>query len=283
VTSPSTSLPLARGERPAAAAEAAPVAPSPVAAFGALMRRDLHVMRRELPFLLLRTLLQPLLLTFVLGGVLPRMGFMRGDYGAALLPGILAMSLALSAVQSVALPLVQDFGFTREIEDRLLAPIPTWLLALQKVVAGAVQGIAAGAVVLPVARVILGPVVAIDPSGLGALLLVTVLGALTFSTLGLWVGTAISPQQVGLMFSFIVSPMLIFGCAYYPWRGLDGMPLMQVGVLLDPLTYVAEGLRAAIVPGMPHMPLAAAVAALCLLTGAFWALGYRTFRRRAFG
>jgi ABC-2 type transport system permease protein len=61
------------------------------------------------------------------------------------------------------------------------------------------------------------------------------------------------------------------------------MPLMQVGVLLDPLTYVAEGLRAAIVPGMPHMPLAAAVAALCLLTAAFWALGYRTFRRRAFG
>ena len=58
----------------------------------------------------------------------------------ALLPGILAISLSLSAIQSVALPMVQDFGWTKEIEDRLLAPVPTrvrpwcsrrWLLADQ--------------------------------------------------------------------------------------------------------------------------------------------------------
>jgi ABC-2 type transport system permease protein len=247
------------------------------------MWRDLRVMRRELPFLLLRTLLQPLLFVFVFGMLLPRMGFVRGDYGAALLPGILAISLTLSAVQSVALPLVQDFGFTREIEDRLLAPIPTALLALQKVGAGAVQGIVAGAVVLPVARLMLGPIPGLTFAHVGAVLLVTVLGAVAFSTLGLWVGTAIRPQQIGLMFSFIISPMLIFGCAYYPWRGLDALPVMQVAVLVNPLTYVSEGMRGAIVPDLPHMPFAAAIGALVALTALFWTLGYRTFRRRAFG
>ena len=259
-----------------------PVAPAPLAAFASLMWRDLRVMRRELPFLLLRTLLQPILFVFVFGTLLPRMGFVRGDYGAALLPGILAMSLTLSAVQSVALPLVQDFGFTREIEDRLLAPIPTALLAAQKVVAGALQGIVAGLVVLPIARLLLGPVIGLTFADVGAVLVVTVLGAVTFSTLGLWIGTAIQPAQIGLMFSFIISPMLIFGCVYYPWRGLDAMPVMQYGVLANPLVYVAEGMRAAVVPGRPHLPLAVSVLAMCAMSALFWALGYAAFRKRAF-
>lgn len=262
--------------------ERAPAALTPLAAFAALMRRDLRVMRRDLPYLLVRTLLQPMLFTFVFGGLLPRMGFVRADYGAALLPGILAISLALSAVQSVALPLVQDFGATREIEDRLLAPIPTALLAAQKVVAGAVQGIVAGLAVLPVARLILGPVAGLTFADVGAVLAVTGLGAVTFSALGLWIGSAISPQQIGFMFSFIVSPLLIFGCAYYPWRGLDAVPAMQVAVLANPLTYVSEGMRAAVVPTMPHMPLAAALGALAALAVTFWTLGLRAFRRRAF-
>jgi ABC-2 type transport system permease protein len=259
-----------------------PVAPGAGAAFGALMRRDLRVMRRELPYLLARTLLQPLLFTFVFGALLPRMGFVRDDYGAALLPGILAVSLALSAVQSVALPLVQDFGATREIEDRLLAPIPTTLLAAQKVAAGALQGVVAGLVVLPVARLLLGPVAGLGFGNVGAVLAVTGLGALTFSALGLWVGSAISPAQIGFMFSFIVSPLLIFGCAYYPWRGLDTMPVLQVAVLANPLTYVSEGMRAAVAPARPHLPLPIALGALGVLAVTFWVLGLRSFRRRAF-
>ena len=68
------------------------------------------------------------------------------------------MSLTLSSVQSVALPMVQDFGFTREIEDRLLAPVPMQLIAIEKVVSGALQGVIAACVVLPIARLIMGPI-----------------------------------------------------------------------------------------------------------------------------
>jgi len=77
----------------------------------------------------------------VFGYLLPKMGFVRPGYTSALLPGVLAVSLALAAVQSVALPMVTDFGFSREIEDRLLAPIPSWLVALEKVVSGMIQAL----------------------------------------------------------------------------------------------------------------------------------------------
>jgi ABC-2 type transport system permease protein len=93
--------------------------------FWALFMRDVTVARRELVFFLLRTSMQPLMFTVVFGFLLPKMGFVRGDYSGALLPGLLGISLALAAVQSVALPMVADFGFTKEIEDRLLAPWTT--------------------------------------------------------------------------------------------------------------------------------------------------------------
>jgi len=253
------------------------------AVFGALMRRDLRVARRELPYFLVRTLVQPVLFIIVFGYLLPKMNFVRGDYTTALLPGVIAVSLALSAVQAVSLPMVQDFGWTREIEDRLLAPVPTPLIATEKVLAGALQGLMTALVVLPVARVIMGPIPGLTLENFIAFVSITALGALTFSGLGLLLGTAVQPQQIGLMFSIIIAPMLMFGCAYYPWRGLERVPVMQYAVLVNPLVYVAEGMRATITPDVPHMPIIAAAGGLLFFGVVFWYVGRLAFQRKAIG
>ena len=86
------------------------------------------------------------------------------------------------------------------------------------------------------------------------------------------------------MFSVIIAPMLFFGCAYYPWRGLDVVPVMKYLVLVNPMVYVAEGMRGALTPGVPHMPLAVVgVALLIVVTALFWTLGIRSFYKRAIG
>ncbi|HEU4642744.1 MAG TPA: ABC transporter permease [Gemmatimonadaceae bacterium] len=265
------------------ALRAQPRAPGTLRVFGALLLRDVVVARRELPYFLVRTTLQPLLFIVVFGYLLPRMGFVGRGYGAALLPGIIAVSLALSSVQSVALPMVQDFGFTREIEDRLLAPVPMRLVAFEKIVVGVIQGLVAAVFVLPMARLIMGPIDALTGAHLASVLLVTILGATTFSMLGLLMGTGIEPQQIGLMFSVVVAPMIFFGCAYYPWQGLSVVPVMKYAVLVNPLVYVAEGMRGALTPALPHMSLWAVVAALIAISGIFWTLGIRSFERRALG
>jgi len=251
--------------------------------FAALLRRDMRVARRELPFFLLRTTMQPLMFVIVFGYLMPKMGFMGRSYTTALLPGVLAISLAFSSIQSVALPMVQDFGWTKEIEDRLLAPVPIWLVAAEKIIAGVMQGIVSALFVLPVARLIMGPIPNLTFGHFGDVLLITVLGAAAFSAAGLYLGTAIQPQQIGLMFGVIVAPMIFFGCAYYPWQGLSAVPVMKYAVLVNPLVYVAEGMRAALTPAAPHMSLGVVVAALILITGIFWSLGMRAFMRRAVG
>jgi ABC-2 type transport system permease protein len=270
------------------AAHSAPVtvAPNQVRAssvFFALLRRDIRVARKELVFFLVRTTMQPLLFLVVFGYLLPKMNFLGKGYQTALLPGILAVSLSLSAIQSVALPMVQDFGWTKEIEDRLLAPIPTQLVAAEKIAAGVIQGFIAAAFVLPIARLVMGPIPELTLSHGGEVLLIVLLGSLAFSSLGMWLGTAIAPQQIGLMFSVIIAPMLFFGCAYYPWRGLDVVPVMKYLVLINPMVYVSEGMRGALTPAVPHMPLYIVVAALIVVAAGFWTLGMRSFYKRAIG
>lgn len=260
--------------------------PAPVPAwrvFMALFMRDVTVVRREMPVFLLRTSLQPIMLTIVFGYLLPKMGFVQKAYTAALLPGVLGISMAFASLQAVALPMVSDFGWTREIEDRLLAPVGIRMVALEKVVSGTLQGVIAALFVLPVARLIMGPIHGLSVSHFAIVVLIALLGSLAFSTFGLLLGTAITPEHIGLMFGFIVAPMIFFGCTYYPWQGLDVVPVMKYAVLVNPLVYVAEGLRASLTPSLPHMPLLMVLGGLVVISALFMVLGMRSFERRAIG
>jgi ABC-2 type transport system permease protein len=254
---------------------------SPAKVFLALLSRDARVTRRELPFFLIRTTMQPLMFIVVFGFLLPKMGFLGAQYKATLLPGILGISLTMSAIQSVALPMMQDFGWTNEIEDRLLAPIPIPLIAIEKILVGTIQGLIAGLFVLPIARLIMGPIPGLTLTHITETVAIALLGSATFSAIGLYMGTAIKPQQIGFMFSLIIAPMLFFGCAYYPWRGLDVVPVMKYAVLINPLVYVAEGLRGVLTPASPHMPLPVVVAALSAMLLIVGWLGVRSFLKRA--
>jgi len=46
------------------------------------------------------------------------------------------------------------------------------------------------------------------------------------------------------MFSLVLAPMIMFGCAYYPWSALKAFPVLQIAVLANPLVYASEGCEA---------------------------------------
>ncbi|HEX8169770.1 MAG TPA: ABC transporter permease [Thermoanaerobaculia bacterium] len=249
--------------------------------FAALLRRDALVARREVVSLLIRTALQPVLFVVVFGFVLPRIGMIPRGYGTTMIPGVAALCVAMAAMWAVAMPLITDFGYTKEIEDRLLAPVPIELIALEKVVSGIVQGLFAAAVVLPLTRLIMGRLPFVTYSHPFELLLFMILGGAAFSALGLVLGTVMQPQQISIMMSVILVPMIMFGCVYYPWGGLTKMPVLKYAVLINPLVYISEGLRAALTPDTPHMPVPIIITALVVLTAAGLVLGLRTFRKKA--
>src|SRR5262245_38472502 len=123
--------------------------------FGSVLWRDIFVTWRELLPFLLQVIVQPFFTLFIFGKVLTSMGYVGGSYTAILLPGIVALNGFLGALQNTTMPLIMDFSWTREIEDRLLAPLPIPLVAVEKILFGALRGIVAALVMVPVGFLIL--------------------------------------------------------------------------------------------------------------------------------
>src|ERR1700758_1529816 len=227
-------------------------------ALGALMLRDLVVLRKHLWEFVLRTIIQPFLLCFVFLYVFPKIGQGIGGHGAVaesafatiLVPGVVGISVMFQGVQSIALAMAQEFGFTREIEDRGQAPCPIWLGAIAQVLA------------LPFVP----------------------LSCIAMAGLGLVLGTSFEPRNIGLMFGFIILPITFLGGTYYSWTRLapvqvGGWHWLQTLVLINPLIYVNEGMRAAFTDA-PHLPLYVIYPVVLGFGAVFLAIGLPNFRRR---
>jgi len=249
--------------------------------FGAMLARDAHVARRNMIQLILQTFLQPLLFVFIFGRVMVGSGYMRADYKSLLLPGIIAISMVFTGIWAVAMPLIAEFQWTREIEDRLLSPINISWIAIEKVIAGMIQALVAGLVVIPMAWLVLRPGVDIRINQPVWFIAIIVLVAAFSAAGGLALGCSINQQHIGLMFGMVITPMIFFGCAYYPWSALNGFPILRWAVLINPLVYASEGLRGSLVPQFSHLPLVAVLAALLFFDVLLLLFGLRQFERKA--
>ena len=263
-------------------------------AFAGLFVRDLFVLRREFVPFLVRVCMNPLLFLFVFTVIMPHMGAgaagmtpsaaMAGaNFGTVLLPGLMAVAIMFSGIAAVALPLAQEFGITREIDDRVMCPLPVAAVAIEKIVFSALQSMVAAAIVFPLAYYVPATPVVAHVSSWPFLMAVLVLASLTSGALGLVIGTSVKPQQIGLIFGVVVMPITFLGCVYYPWAALTHMRWLQIGVLVNPIVYMSEGLRGALTTGLPHMPEWLVLVMLCVFLCLLTTLGVRGFLRRVIG
>jgi ABC-2 type transport system permease protein len=249
-------------------------------AFAALLWRDVFVTGREAVPFLLQVVLQPVFLLFVFGKVLVDLGFASAQYSTVLLPGVIALAAFLTAIQTTAFPLVIDFSYTKEIEDRLLAPLPTSLVAVEKIVFSLLRALVAAAVMFPISWWVLGTL-PVTWSDVPALVLFLVLGSLVGAAIGMTVGTFVTPNRINVVFAVVFTPLLFTGSTQYPWQSLDHLRWFQVICALNPLTYLSEALRAKMAPGVPHLPLWVCALALLGFLTVFGIASLIGFRRRA--
>jgi len=293
---PTAAPPAERPAGPAAAGVAALIAeaptPQPTLAktFGAMMAREFRVLRRNAVATFTRAVMQPLLFVFVFTYVMPKIGggVMLGGAGGGvtfstvLVPGLMASMLLMQGIMAVSFPLIMEFSWQRTIEDRALAPVPISVLATQKIVAGAVQSFLGAIIVFPIVLVVHAAGQAPHVHVTNWLLLAFILAAASLLTasLGLLLGTIMDPRKMQMLFAAILLPATMLGCVYYPWSALHHIRWLQIAVLINPMVYMSEGLRAVLTPGTGHMPLWAILLVLAGGTAIFGYLGARTFTRR---
>ncbi|HSO96298.1 MAG TPA: ABC transporter permease [Acidimicrobiia bacterium] len=263
------------------------------AAFKALLLRDMTVLRKNLKEFIPRTVLQPFLLVFVFTFVFPKIGqgigasggggAAGGSFATLLVAGVVGITILFQGIQSVALPMVQEFGYTKEIEDRVLAPMPVSMVAFAKVVSGALQGLLAALIVFPIAAVVPANPVHLHVTW-PVLLTLTPLACISGAALGLTFGTRFEPRTVPIMFGVVVIPLTFLGCVYYSWVALTpikvaGISWLKILVLVNPLVYMSEGFRAALT-NANHMSLIAVYGVLTGFAVLFLYLGINGFKKR---
>ncbi len=249
--------------------------------FGSVLRRDIVVTGKDLVAFLAQVLLQPVFFLFVFGKLLTSLGYTSSGYSNLLFPGLVALTATVTAIQAMAFPLVAEFSWTKEIEDRLLAPLPLWAVAGEKVVFATLRALVASAVMFPIGIGVLGSI-PFRADGLGLLIGVLLLGSLVGACIGMTVGTFVPPTKINIAFALIFTPLLFTGATQYPWPSLgQHLRWFQVLSAANPITYVSEGMRAALVPNIPHIPGWICLLALAGSLAIFGTLGMIGFRHRA--
>jgi len=288
------------GDAPVAESIAALITDAPVPAptlpktFGAMMAREFRVLRRNAISTFMRSVMQPLLFVFVFSYVFPKIGsgFSLGSAGAGpasgvnfstiLLPGLMASMFLMQGMFGTTMPLVMEFSWQRTIEDRALAPVPIWVLGLQKITAGAIQSFIGALIVFPIVLLVhaAGQAPSVHVTNWFLFALIMVASSTVTASLGLLLGTVMDPRKIQMVFAIVLLPATMLGCVYYPWSALHSIRWLQILVLINPMVYMSEGLRAVLTPSLGHMPLWAVLLALVGGTVVFASWGVRTFRNR---
>jgi ABC-type multidrug transport system permease subunit len=302
MTTTTTAVPVQAeaGGGPSAADIAALIAEAPVPrptllkTFNAMMAREFRVLRRNAIGTFTRAVMQPLLFVFVFAYVFPKIGggFNLGgaasatpggiNFATILVPGLMASMLLMQGIMAVTFPLVMEFSWQRTIEDRALAPVPIRVLAIQKIVAGAVQSFLGACIVFPIVLLVhaAGQAPHVHVTSWALLIVILAAASLLTAALGLLLGTAMDPRKMQMLFAVILLPATMLGCVYYPWAALHHIRWLQIAVLINPMVYMSEGLRAVLTPELGHMPMWAVLLALLGGTVVFSYLGIRTFTNR---
>ena len=272
------------------------IVPRPTLAktFAAMMAREFRVLGRNAVSTFTRAVMQPLLFVFVFSYVLPKIGggMMIGGAGAGaggsggtgsgvnfatiLVPGLMASMLLMQGIFGTTMPLVMEFSWQRTIEDRALAPVPIRVLAVQKILAGSIQSFIGACIVFPIVLFVhaAGQAPHVHVTNWALLAAILVFGSTTSAALGMLLGTLMDPRKMQMLFAVILLPLTMLGCVYYPWSALGTIRWLQIVTLINPMVYMAEGLRAVLTPSLGHMPLWAVFLALIGGTALFALLSY---------
>ena len=245
------------------------------------------------PTRLIPGLIQPLLYLFVLGSGLGASINLRpmgaalaaagntataasnpGDYRSFIFPGVVALALLFSATfAGISIVFDRQIGFFKAV---LVAPISRPAIAVGKVVAGALQSLLQGFLLL-----LLVPFLHLNVGLAAALLIIPgmVLGALAFSALGVAVAARFTSTTVfPIIINMVVMPMFFMSGAMYPLQPAPGW--MQALAHLDPVAYAVDLMRGAIL-GRDHMFFNPwlSVAVLCAMISLLTGIAIRMFSR----
>lgn len=218
-----------------------------------------------------QTLVPPVITTtlyFIIFGNLigSRIGDMHGfSYMQFIVPGLIMMAVITSAYSNVV---SSFFGakFQRNIEELLVAPVPTHVIVAGYVGGGLVRGLCVGALVTLVSLFF----VPLQVHSWGIILGTLLLTAILFSLAGLLNAIyAKTFDDISLIPTFVLTPLTYLGGVFYSLTLLP--PFWRAVSQFNPIVYMISGFRCGFL-GINDVPLTLTFGVLITFIVLFYAL-----------
>lgn len=179
-------------------------------------------------------------LYFVIFGSLigSRIGEMGGfSYMEFIVPGLIMMSIITNSYSNVSSSFFSA-KFQRNVEELLVAPVPTWVVIMGFVGGGVARALLIGIIVTTVAMLF----VDISIHNLGVIVLTLVLTATLFATAGLINAVyAKTFDDISVIPTFVLTPLTYLGGVFY---SLSLLPeFWQWVSKANPIVYMVNGFR----------------------------------------
>lgn len=246
-----------------------------------MIKRDLVIQMRHWKEFLFRVAMLPFILILIYGYVLPKIGILSTTFPNQMFPGMVGMSLLITGIHGTAVPMALDFHQSREIEDRLQAPVNVTYIALAKMIVGVIEAWVGAFLVLPISLIFMGSHLKfqMDVKQWLLFILIFLMASVTSATFGLLVGTIIKPMQIAAMFPGLLMPIIFTGAIFFSWDRLSVVPVFKYLILINPLVYINEALRSAFFGQSSAMPLWASIAGIIVFSLGMGWIGIRRFKK----
>ncbi|WP_114192754.1 ABC transporter permease [Edaphovirga cremea] len=226
----------------------------------------------------IQTLVPPVItmtLYFIIFGNLigSRIGEMHGfDYMQFIVPGLIMMAVITNSYANVASSFFSA-KFQRNIEELLVAPVPTHVVIAGYVGGGVARGICVGVLVTVISLFF----VPLQIHAWWVIAVTLLLTAILFSLGGLLNAVfANSFDDISLVPTFVLTPLTYLGGVFYSLTLLP--PFWQAVSKLNPIVYMISGFRYGFL-GISDVPLALTMAVLVAFIVVFYLLAWYLIER----
>lgn len=232
--------------------------------FFQLLRRDLLIFKRDYWSKFLDMFIIFATNVIVFGYFMPGEG-LSTQYGAFLLIAAIGSFGLIEIVGKVALVL-SDLEGDRSISQLLIMPIRSELIFLYMVLFWAISSMTLSILLFPVGKLLLWSRFDLGAISYLRLCGIFLMGNLFFGSFALWL-CSIVPGMSGLNALWLryVVPLWMFGTYFFSWEtAYSTHPIIGTLLLINPIVYVIEGMRAAALGQSGYLPYFVCIGALAL-------------------
>ena len=217
---------------------------------------------------------------FVMGYLLQAFG-LAGNFGAFQLGGILA-SVGLFELYGNAITFVADLEGDRTIAYYLTLPASACTVLLAYICYNTIIGALMSFMIIPMAKIILWNQFSLTAvSWLKLIFFIVFINGLCATTTLFVAALVPSMDKFENLWSRFIFPLWLLGGFQFSWTSTYAVaPLVAYGLLLNPVIYTAEGIRAALLGQEGYISWYLCCAVLLCLWGIVAALAFKALKKR---